>query len=192
MEVSRRDGTKIEELPAELFGSRLRPETWIADASDPLSSRASEDLPTVMTGARMEGTAVLFGVLSGEPAYEAVRDSLRRYRNQATIARSWLGADAANLQLFLATPPGSAGDAAWQELAALIEADDRVCRKLVWLLHADSVQSSAEEFLTRTFLASPWSAAVKSDAPRLDSMSVIELPEGWDEAVIPTRRDSGS
>lgn len=184
IDVVRVDGIKVEDLPEEVFGSHLRPETWIAEAADPRSDRVSQDLPTIVSGFRMEGTPVLFGLMSGEPTYENMRDGLRRYRNQAIIARSWLDADAANLQLFLAAPPGAAGDdATWHEFAALIEADDRVCRKVVWLPPADSVRESAAEFLSRTFLASPWKATMVSEAAPLDSMSAIELPAGWDEIV---------
>ena len=87
--------------------------------------------------------------------------------------------DAQNLQLFLSGPSGSARSDVWLDHAELIEADDRVCRKLVWLPPESDVTSSATMFLRRTFVAKPWASATKKTVPRLDQMSAIDLPPGW-------------
>lgn len=190
LEILHGEGVRIEDLHPELLGDRLKPEFWIADSDDPLNSRTSQNLPAVVGGARLEGTPVLFGWLADTPSYDAMNDSLRRYRNQAAIARSWLEVDAANLQLFLATPLGTAGVAEWQEVSALIEADDRICRKLVWLLPEELLRESAAEFLSRTFLASPWRVAANLGVSRLDSMSNVDLPEGWEVILGDTSLDA--
>lgn len=124
---------------------------------------------------------VLFGVLTGPPNRGNVSTQVLRYRNQATIARSWLGAAAPNLHLFLAGPIGAFGAPEWRQLAAEIEADDRVCRKLVWLFNDPPTADSAKEFLERTFVARPWPTEQRSE--RLDSVANFSLPDGWEDAL---------
>lgn len=173
----------VDDPPEGMVGSHLKSELWGATALDTAAERAEQDLPAIALGTRIDGTPLLFGVLGADASYELVREQLRRYHNQATIARSWLAADSPNLQLFLAGPEGSAGNSEWRDVAALVEADDRVCRKLVWLPRAEPDQSDAHQFLGRTFLASPWATQPERGAARLDWMSVVALPAGWDAAL---------
>jgi hypothetical protein len=106
---------------------------------------------------------------------------LRGYRNQALIARSWLGSNAPNLQLFLIVPTYAQGDGKWRQVAAKIEADDRLCRKLVWLFDAANPIVSARRFLDRTFIARPWPAVQRTG--QLDNIANFALPKGWEEAI---------
>jgi hypothetical protein len=182
-DVLRERGVEASELPAEVSGYRLKPETWLGEGDDTLAIRVADSLPPTVIGARIEGTPVLFCMLTGDPTYEGMRDNIRRLRNQATIARSWLDADAPDLQMFISTPPSEASIGAWLDYAGPIEADDRICRKLVWLPAEAALGETAEEFLSRTFLASPWTAAMRSSTAELDMMSTIELPTGWSELV---------
>ena len=99
------------------------------------------------------------------------------------IARSWLGSGAPNLQLFLAGPIGTAADAVWRHLAAQAEADDRVCRKLVWLPPERATVQQALVFLNRTFLARPWECGRQASSISLDRMGAVTLPAGWEAAV---------
>jgi hypothetical protein len=179
MEALRKKGIEPEPLPPETVGRRLKPETWLAESTDELTSRATRELPSVITGARIDGTPVLLCALTGDPTHEGARATLRRVRNQATIARSWLGTEAADLQMFLVRHPSASRDPLWEEFATLVESDDRVCRKLVWLPTTDGTGESAEAFLARTFLASPWSDAAQPRVAVLDVMSDIALPRGW-------------
>jgi hypothetical protein len=179
MDALSRRGIELEPLAPEIVGNRLKPETWLESGAEDLTSRAVRDLPPTVAGVRIDGTPVILAVLTGDPTYQGVRETLRRARNQATIARSWLDAEAANLQMFLARHPSVTRDPLWEEFATLVEADDRVCRKLVWLPTTDGSGESADTFLARTFLASPWDDSAASMVAVLDVMSGIELPPGW-------------
>jgi hypothetical protein len=179
-------GAAVEDVAPELLGDRLNAEVWRDLLPGGGAERPVRDLPKTMTGARFDGTPVLLGTLGSqptEPDAADLRDALRRYRNQATIARSWLGAEAQDLQLFLIGPPGSAEAASWRDAATEIEADERVCRKLVWLPSSDPTCDTAAAFLRRTFLAAPWRGTRVDAAPQLDLMSAVPLPPGW-TAVI--------
>jgi hypothetical protein len=179
--AARAMGAKVDMAPAEWTGTVFNAEVLSTAFKEPLQ-RQDRDLPRLVGAARLDDMPVLIGELEGPPERASVNDLSRRYRNQATIARSWVGPEAANLQLFLIGPPDARSDVRWLQLAAAVEADDRVCRKLVWLFQDDPSIELARSFLDRTFLARPWQA----DSPEiveLDRMSDIALPEGW-EAVI--------
>jgi hypothetical protein len=171
----------VSDLPAEVCGFRLKQETWLAEGTEGLNERAAHLLPTTVAAARIEGTPVLFSVGGGDATDQGVQDTIRRLRNQATIARSWLESDAPNLQLFVAVGSVESPAAPWLEYARRIESDDRICRKLAWLSGVGG--ETTAEFLSRTFLATPWasvSPGTLADAtPALDALSRIELPEGW-------------
>ncbi|UXC93006.1 hypothetical protein EGM87_22170 [Sphingobium sp. RSMS] len=142
--------------------------------------RVGEDLPANIAAYRIDGIPVLLGALR-DRTRRAVQDEVRRYRNQAMIARAWLGKEAANLQLFLIGPLGSMDDMLWRQLAEEVEIDDRVCRKLVWLPSDAPKIEDAAYFLQRTFLARPWADALRPR--RLDRLRELALPEGWDAIV---------
>ena len=182
-ELLREQAVVANALPPEISGYRLKPETWVEGGDDMLAVRIAESLPPTVIGARIEGTPVLFCMLTGDPTYEGMRDNIRRLRNQATIARSWLDVDAPDLQMFVSFPPGEASTKEWVDYAGSIESDDRICRKLVWLPADGESGETAEDFLSRTFLASPWTAAIRSSTAVLDTMSEIELPMGWSDLV---------
>lgn len=85
-----------------------------------------------------------------------------------------------NLQMFLYGPVGALNDRRWRQLAASVEADDRICRKLVWLFDEDPTCAAAIQFLQRTFVARPWTK--ESAMAQLDRMEV-PLPAGWETAI---------
>ena len=101
----------------------------------------------------------MLGVLPETASIDAVRETLRRYRNQCVIARSFLSPNQVlDLQLMLVGPRGSERSAEWRSLALMVERDDRVARKLAWLRPEDPARDpeSFADFLKRTFLARPW------------------------------------
>jgi hypothetical protein len=175
-------GAKVDTAPAEWTGTVFNAEVLSTALIRESEQRHDRDLPRLIGAARLDDMPVLIGELGGPPERASVNDLTRRYRNQATIARSWLGPEAANLQLFLIGPPDGRSDFRWRQLAAAVEADDRVCRKLVWLFQDDPSIEVARGFLDRTFLARPWQAD-SQEIVELDSMSDIALPAGW-EAVV--------
>lgn len=74
---------------------------------------------------------VIFGSLPDTPTLPGVRETLRRYRNQCVVARSFLSTnESLDLQLFLVGPRGSEWERKWKSLGLFLERDDRVARKL--------------------------------------------------------------
>ena len=123
------------------------------------TSLSPTDLPTESHAIRIDRFNIVLGVLPDVPTLEAVRETLRRYRNQCVVARSFLGAnETLDLQLMLLGPRSSERQDAWRALALMVERDDRVARKLAWLRPEDPKhdEESFADFLKRTFLARPW------------------------------------
>jgi hypothetical protein len=170
----------VETAPAEWTGAAMNAEVLRPMSGTSPFQRDERDLPKTVGAALLDATPVLMGELPGEAHRGAVDEALRRYRNQATIARSWMGAMGPNLQMFLYGPVGALNDRRWRQLAASAEADDRICRKLVWLFDEDPTRAAAIQFLQRTFVARPWTK--ESAMAQLDRMEV-PLPAGWETAI---------
>jgi hypothetical protein len=158
------------------------------------------DLPTAVRGLRVGRYAVLLGLLPEIPSSEAVMETLRRYRNQCVIARSYITPnEALDLQLFLIGPRGSEPLDIWQPLALSVERDERVARKLAWLRPAQSSadEASFADFLKRTFLARPWKHQAVFTMAALDNMNKIaavgDVPRNtvgeWIRLAITQRSD---
>jgi hypothetical protein len=123
------------------------------------TSLSPTDLPAECHAIRIDRFNIVLGVLPDIPTLEAVRETLRRCRNQCVVARSYLGTnETLDLQLMLLGPRASERQGAWRALALMVERDDRVARKLAWLRPEDEQrdEQSFSEFLKRTFLARPW------------------------------------
>jgi hypothetical protein len=181
LQAAERIGARVAVGAVELVGSRFNSEVLSEAVSGSSIARHDNDLPRAVRVARIDDIPVLIGELSGTPLRASIEPQLRRYRNQAIIARSWLAAEAPNLQLFLIGPPGAYGRSDWRQLAAEIEADDRTCRKLVWLFDQVPTVDDAAAFLTRTFVARPW--PTQQQQVLLDTVASYALPDGWEEAV---------
>jgi hypothetical protein len=189
LEAARVSGATVADALPQLTGARFNTEVLSEAISGEGLSRHEGDLPQRVASALLDGMPVLFGAITGSPIKGSLNPQLRRYRNQATIARSWLSSEAPNLQLFLAGPAGALRDAAWRQLAAEIEADDRTCRKLVWLFDGAPTLEDARAFLERTFVARPWPA--EQLMQQLDGMANFSLPNGWEEAIEDPDLDFG-
>ena len=101
-------------------------------------------MPLEVAGLIVGGRPVLVGLLPESSDPTEINGAMRRYRNQAVIARSWLTPDeTVDLHLFLASPVGAQGELAWRQAALAIERDERVCRKLVWLRPSTEGQEAA-------------------------------------------------
>lgn len=172
-------GARVADGAVELTGNRFNSE-FLSEAVLPIK-RHDDDLPKAVRVARIDDIPVLIGELSGTALRASIEPQLRRYRNQAVIARSWLAAEAPNLQLFLIGPQGAFSRSDWRQLASEIEADDRTCRKLVWLFDQAPTMNDAKTFLTRTFVARPW--PTQQQQVLLDTVASYALPDGWEEAV---------
>lgn len=175
-------GSDVAAAAPEWTGPAFNAEVLSSAAGRPAFQRNEKDLPSQVVAFRIDGTPLLIGELDGPPTMAAVADQLRRYRNQASIARSWLGAEGPNLQMFLIGPEGALGHRNWLQLAATVEADDRICRKIMWLFDGSPTLESAVQFLGRTFVATPWDKEERIKA-QLDQMADVGLPEGW-QAIV--------
>jgi hypothetical protein len=174
-------GTHVEDGAPEWVGPRFNAET-LAEVPKPIiGDRARRDLPEASRSYRFDGAPVIVGVLFPLPQAEDSREVLRRHRNQALVARSWLGIEAVSLQMFLIGPLRSFESEEWRRRALEIEMDDRVCRKLVWLPSASPNVEEATRFLCRTTFSRPWQAidSPPGGQPRLDSISERLLPPEW-------------
>ncbi|AUX78315.1 ABC-three component system middle component 1 [Sinorhizobium fredii] len=180
-EAARAIGATVRDAIPQLSGSRFNAEVLSEAIAGETLGRRETELPNKVGAVMLDDIPVLVGVIDGTAVKANVDPQVRRYRNQATIARSWLGTDAPNLQLFLTGPIGALRDPAWRQLAAEIEADDRTCRKLVWLYQDPPTIDDAMGFFGRTFIARPW--PIHQLTEQLDSMANIELPDGWEEAI---------
>lgn len=140
----------------------------------PSSSLNPTDLPAESLALCIGRYTVVLGILPDVPTLEAVSESLRRYRNQCVIVRSFLNTNQSlDLQLMLVGPRGSGRDDAWRAMGLLVERDDRVARKMAWL-RPESPQFDDEafsEFVKRTFLARPWKIAGRFEDVKLDEVS---------------------
>lgn len=181
LQAAERTAAHVADGAIELVGGRFNSEVLSDAVSRSSIARHDNDLPKSVCGARIDDIPLLIGELSGTALRASIEPQLRRYRNQATIARSWLVSEAPNLQLFLIGPPGALSRSEWRQLAAEIEADDRTCRKLVWLFDQTPTVDDAAAFLTRTFVARPWPTTQQQVL--LDTVASYALPEGWEEAV---------
>jgi hypothetical protein len=116
------------------------------------------------------------------------------------IARSYLTPnEALDLQLFLVGPRGSERKSDWQPLALVIERDDRVARKLVWLRPSEpeAEEASFADFIKRTFLARPWQHDAMFTMAALDNLNraaaIGEVPRDtvgeWVQLALTRRED---
>jgi len=132
------------------------------------------DLPAESLALGIGRYTVLIGLLPDVPTPETVRESLRRYRNQCVVARSYLSAhQSLDLQMILLGPRGSEGQDEWEALALMVERDDRVARKLAWL-RPEPPQFDTQSynvFVKRTFLARPWNKVGEFEDVALDQLS---------------------
>lgn len=106
--------------------------------------------------------------------YSGLISQWHGYQQYAAIARTWLLSEYSDdLNLFLVGPPGSFDELEWQNFARVIERNDLVCRKLVWLpsVNIHNWTTELSTFLERTFLAEPWKGEPILSGVNLDALS---------------------
>ena len=141
---------------------------------EPSASVDANDLPSVRRGLAIGRHPVVLGLLPETTDEHVVAAAIRRHRNQCVIARSTLAPNAAlDLVLVLVGPRGSEGKDPWRAVALMVERDDRVARKLVWLRPDDPAddRASFDGFTRRTFLAHPWRTAARFSVAKLDDIA---------------------
>lgn len=174
-------------------GSQLRPEM------------AKVAAPIGMFIKSHSSYAIHIGQLGGELVTGEWEDDYYRklishwhgYQQYAAIARTWLLSDYSDdMNLFLVGPPGSKDEIEWQNFAQVVERNDLVCRKLLWLPGKNNHEWSTElsGFLDRTFLSEPWKGTATTSGINLDALSdamaeldawrgVLERPEFRSEPI---------
>jgi hypothetical protein len=87
-----------------------------------------------------------------------------------------------DLHLFLIGPRGTIDDSVWRGRRSQMEADERFCRKFVWLPSDQPKPDEIATFFDRTFLAQPWVGA--SAEPRsLDPLEGL-IREATDNTLL--------
>jgi hypothetical protein len=147
-----------------------------------------EDLPVACMD--IAGYHVVVGDLGNAP-----KDAEERLSEYTRVALGLRGrrpiAEQDDVVLLLSVP---AGDPPWQNVAAAIERNDLVCRKLVWLPPQDLGM-----FLARTFLARPWVEDSPATTPELDILGLTrkalsqrigeDRAEDWFTVILEHSRD---
>lgn len=146
---------------------------WQVGEVEDFTSPTFRSRPAEPDAKRIEG---LFGLRIGQypvivapialDSVDGVKSTLKKLHAQMVVARSFMfEREVINAHLFLcATSPTPTGD--WRRLVDLIERDETVCRKVVWIPNQTVLQQSFDEFLARTFLTMPWAnVQAVSDAP---------------------------
>lgn len=119
--------------------------------------------------------------------YSSLISQWHGYQQYAAIARTWLLSDFSDdLNLFLVGPTGSKDEREWQNFSRVIERNDLVCRKLVWLPSSNDHEWAIElsAFLEQTFLAEPWKGLATTSGVNLDALSDSMADfEAWREVL---------
>jgi hypothetical protein len=140
------------------------------------------------------------GLVTGEwedAYYSELIEQWHGYQQYAAIARTWLLSDYSDdLNLFLVGPAGSKDESDWQSFSQVIERNDLVCRKLLWLPGKNDHEWASElaAFLDRTFLSEPWKGTATTMGVGLDPLAesmgsfdawrvVLERPEFRTEPI---------
>jgi len=137
---------------------------------------SASDLPTETRALRFDRYTFLLALLPDEPALAGVEEAVRRFRNQCVIARSFLPANQAlDLQGILMAPRGSDQDDDWRAVSLMVERDDRVVRKFVWLRPKSEAEEDAsfEALLRRSALARPWDSDAEFTMAALDNINKL-------------------
>lgn len=145
---------------------------------------AASELPSPVRALRIGRYTLLLAMLPQEPSLGAVNEALRRFRNQCVVVRSFLSAnEVLDVQGILVGPRGSERVDDWGALALLVERDDRVARKFVWLRPADEAadHESLADLVKRTFLARPWVNDSTFTMAALDNLN--RAAAMWDASV---------
>jgi hypothetical protein len=182
------------EVLKSLLASATEQLGWRADEVKDFTSPTFRSRPTETETKAIPG---LFGLRLGQypvivapialDTVEGVTAELKKLHAQMVVARSYMyEREVINAHLFLcATAPTATGD--WARLVDLIERDETVCRKLVWIPKQTAVKESFGAFQARTFLSIPWEHATAVSDAQLDQTHELAQrlleKHGLDQAV---------
>ena len=164
--------------------SALTENVFLGGGGSEVARLSPSELPSPVRAISIGRYTVLLGMLPEQPSLEAVTETLRRFRNQCVIARSYLSpGEVLDLHGILVGPRGSEPVDDWRPLALLVERDDKVARKFAWLRPADQAADNAsfEDLIKRTFMARPWVNESTFTMAALDNLN--RAAAMWDASV---------
>lgn len=202
---------EVTRTPNELSQSRTKSAS-IQEVFSQSTAASSEFRPEMETVPEPIGMfikshssyAIQVGRLGGELVsgkweddyYSTLISQWHGYQQYAAIARTWLLSDFSDdLNLFLVGPTGSKDEREWQNFSRIVERNDLVCRKLVWLPSSNDHEWATElsVFLERTFLAEPWKGSATTSGVNLDALSdSMDDFEAWREVLERVEFRSGT
>ena len=149
---------------------------------------SSSDIPAECIALSIGRYTLILGALPDTPTKIAVEEVVRRYRNQCVVARSHLKpSESLDMQLMLLGPRGSDTNSDWDTLAKLVERDDRVARKLVWLMPEapEGDDTGYDQFIKRSLFSRPWRKPSDFKDLELDKLSDADVKgDGLPSAMV--------
>ncbi|WP_421933605.1 ABC-three component system middle component 1 [Phenylobacterium sp.] len=143
------------------------------------------DLPDTVRALSFGRYMFILGLLPVEPSPASIADCVRRFRNQCVVARSYLTPNQAlDLQGLLMGPRASEPSDEWRAMSLMVERDDRVARKFVWLrpTNPEGDDISFADLLKRTVLARPWISGATFTMAALDNLNRVAAES---QAAVP-------
>lgn len=175
--IAEREALAVRDNPSELSQAHSRSHQLAGELGLPPRTKAQQSVLPIR-GVLVDHYAVLVAPLGDNPALAEVMQRMAYCHRHAAVCLSWLSTNfKSDLNLFLVGPSGSATDGEWCALAARLERDESVCRKMVWLPPKDpkEMEKSANTFFERTFLARPWKFSANQQTPELSPINRLSL-----------------
>lgn len=173
--IAEAPGETLRGDPDELFRTELKASVLLSEQGGTLVPLPDGSLPREVRGLIVGAYPLILGAVQADDVASALAE-IRRFSNQAAVARTWLPPEQAdNLQIFLVGPVGSDTASDWRNLQSRVERDEQICRKLIWLPPADEVarNQSLTAFLARTVLVRPWGDDDAAPSGRLDVLESL-------------------
>ncbi|MGU3543377.1 ABC-three component system middle component 1 [Methylobacterium sp. A52T] len=164
-----------QDLRDRLFGSAEAlgwPAAAVQEFTQPRfrgrTDESSATLPSEAYGMRLGAYPVIVApvALGG---VNAMRANLRPLHSQMVIARSYMRPEEVINSHLLLCAVDPVRDEDWRNAVDFAERDENVCRKIVWIPDSVALDASYDEFLARTFMATPWFRADERLDASLDS-----------------------
>lgn len=177
MAAAKNNGWSASDAP-DLVEASFRGGDEPADVSLPNSARGLMlgSYPVIATELRLD-------------TEENVKADLKAAHHQMIIARSHLtNVQVIDAHIFFVAAQPNDGD--WEQRMDLVERNETVCRKLVWMPDRQDMDGSFDAFIAHTFLARPWlEVAARQDASLDQNETLVEAvlrEKGLSEAAAAT------
>lgn len=157
-----------------LFGKVLRADRLSLLGQPEGSAVANIPQPTVQYAMSLGPYTVLTASVDGGPTHD-LRDQLRAMLWWAALTREVLTPlERVDLHLVLVAE-GDGDPSGWLKWRALVESNDRFCRKFMFIAGRDDDSDERNRFLDQTFLACPWDAVPDLTPRTIDPLTHVAL-----------------